>query len=156
MLVRVSPGGVVGDYVPFYFAPRSPMLYKIWRGGVATYQDGQEPLVYLVSSLRMVDQHGLPWVGSDGNFASPITEHVKEWARLEEVVDWPLMRQTYWNDTAEDGDRMRRRMAELLVHKSFPLECIEYIVVKSQSIADVARKHVSDKIPVQVRNSWYY
>ena len=30
----VSPGAFVSDYVPFYFAPRSPMLYVIYKHGV--------------------------------------------------------------------------------------------------------------------------
>ena len=29
--VPCGPGGTVSDYVPFYFAPRSPMLYVINR-----------------------------------------------------------------------------------------------------------------------------
>lgn len=33
-LVPVPPGGYLCDYVPFYFAPRSPMLYAISRGRV--------------------------------------------------------------------------------------------------------------------------
>lgn len=43
--ITVPPHGRVADYVPFYYAPRSPMLYRISRGGVATYPDGQDPLV---------------------------------------------------------------------------------------------------------------
>lgn len=35
--VPIGPGGVVADYVPFYFAPRSPMLFTIDKGSVPQY-----------------------------------------------------------------------------------------------------------------------
>jgi hypothetical protein len=35
--VPCGRGGVLHDYVPFYFAPRSPMLYTINRGNVEKY-----------------------------------------------------------------------------------------------------------------------
>jgi len=33
-VVPVAPGGTLADFVPSYFAPRSPMLYVINAGGV--------------------------------------------------------------------------------------------------------------------------
>lgn len=38
--VPCGAGGVLHDYVPFYFAPRSPMLCTIHRGGVPGYEVG--------------------------------------------------------------------------------------------------------------------
>lgn len=51
--VPVSPGGMVHDYVPFYFHARSPMLYVISRGG-SQYPEGQTPIVQLVSTAQIV------------------------------------------------------------------------------------------------------
>lgn len=39
--VPCAARGFVSDYVPFYFAPRSPMLYTINRGNVEGYTQGQ-------------------------------------------------------------------------------------------------------------------
>ena len=37
--VPLAPFGRVADYVPFYFAPRSPMLLTLARGNVPRYSD---------------------------------------------------------------------------------------------------------------------
>jgi ssDNA thymidine ADP-ribosyltransferase, DarT len=62
-VIPVAPGGHVGDYVPFYFAPRSPMMYRIacdHRDSVpGRYQGGDKPLVYLVTTVEAVVGAGL-------------------------------------------------------------------------------------------------
>ena len=64
--VPLAPYGCVADYVPFYFAPRSPMLYKLHKGRVPNYTNGQDPLVYLVSSAEAVAASGASFVFSGG------------------------------------------------------------------------------------------
>ena len=46
-----GPGGVLHDYIPFYFETRSPMMSKISKGGVEGCSSDTGRLVYLVSSL---------------------------------------------------------------------------------------------------------
>ncbi|MET9631320.1 DUF4433 domain-containing protein [Lentzea sp. NPDC006480] len=154
--ITASPYGSVGDYVPFYFAPRSPMLFRIHKGGVSTYGGGQDTLIYLVSSVERVTAAGLNWVGSDGNCAAYITQHYNDWNELHNEVDWPLMKERYWSDTEEDGDRVRRRQAEFLVHRFLPLHCIGAIITKSEEVAKQARAIVGNNIPVHVRPNWYF
>jgi hypothetical protein len=36
----VAAGGVLADYVPFYFTNRSPMLFAIHKGAVVGYDGG--------------------------------------------------------------------------------------------------------------------
>ena len=53
--------GTLADYVPFYFAPRSPMLYSIGGGFVEGYADGEDPILHLVTSAEVVKAVGLPF-----------------------------------------------------------------------------------------------
>lgn len=34
-MVSIDPGGVLNDYIPFYFHYKMPMLYNIWKKDVA-------------------------------------------------------------------------------------------------------------------------
>lgn len=43
------------------------MLYQLHTGFVNGYKEGQEPIIYLVSSVQAVDQAGIPYVYSDGH-----------------------------------------------------------------------------------------
>ncbi|MGW2507899.1 type II toxin-antitoxin system toxin DNA ADP-ribosyl transferase DarT [Streptomyces scopuliridis] len=157
--VDLPPGGVVADYVPFYFAQRSPMLYKINKGAVPTYTDGQDPLVYLVTTPRELAEAGCTSVFSDGNCAADITAIESDPAQLEAHVDWPVMEQERWNNTAEDPDRMRRRMAEFLVHERVPVSAFTQLATRTRLRADAVRELLRGhgcRLDVVVRPAWYY
>ena len=47
------PGGALGEYVPFYFGPLSPMLLNIKTGYRALYRDLSEILFTLFVKFRM-------------------------------------------------------------------------------------------------------
>lgn len=61
---HVPLGGTLHDYVPFYFAPRSPMLYRIGKEWTASGEATPQDLVYLVSSVEQVEAHGLTYAFS--------------------------------------------------------------------------------------------
>ena len=50
--VPIAPHGMVGDYVPFYFAPRSPMMFVIHCDNVPGYSAGSDRLVYLMTTIE--------------------------------------------------------------------------------------------------------
>lgn len=157
--VPMGPGGVVADYVPFYFAARSPMLYAISRGNVPAYQDGQNPLVYLVTDLDRLQKVGCRFVFTDRNAYYQTATYAEDPAELDQLVDWELMEATMWNNTAAEPDRMERRMAELLVHESVPFSAVLAVGVRSAAIASAVAEvlgTLDDPPPVLVRPNWYY
>ena len=157
--VPCGPGGMVGDYVPFYFAPRSPMLFRIQQGGVEGVSSDPARLVYLVSSTEVMLNAGLRCVFTDGNAASAITDFYDDQQLLDQVVDWPLMRATYWYNTPEDGDRRRRRQAEFLVHGAVPLDLINELGLYDPGVgASVQEIAVASgrNVTIRVRSGWYF
>jgi hypothetical protein len=154
--VPCGPGGVVADYVPFYFAPRSPMLFTINKGNVAGYMGGQEPIVHLVSSTEAVDAAGLAWVFTEGHAVMDYTDFFDDFADLDKI-DWPLMASRYWFDSDEYPDRCRRRQAEFLVHKFFPWKLFSEIGVYNTAIAQKTNQILAGRnIPVSIKGAWYY
>jgi hypothetical protein len=161
--VPVGPGGTVGDYVPFYFAPRSPMMFRIacdCRDAIpGRYQGGDRPLIYLAARVGTVVDSGLSWVATDGNARATITHFSADLTEVRQMIDWELMRQKMWNSTAEDPDRERRRAAELLVQDRAPLSLFHEVAAYSNHHADKARVALGDHPLAQrvnVRPDWYY
>jgi hypothetical protein len=154
-----GPGGKVCDYVPFYFAPRSPMLFRISRGGVEGVSSDQRRIVYFVSSTETVLGAGHRCVFTDGNAAAAFTAFYDDPHMLADAVDWPLMGARYWVNTLEDSDRRRRRCAEFLVHEALPLGLVTEVGVYD----DDARVSVAERLAeaglataVRVRRDWYF
>lgn len=157
-IVPCGPGGVLHDYVPFYFAPRSPMLLAIHKGLIEGYTHGQESIIYLVSTAQIVDQANRKFAFTDGHGIMTITDFFDDLRNLEQV-DWAIMKEKYWANTEEDGDRKRRRQAEFLIHASCPWNLIKDIVVIDKQTAEAVLELVSEadhKPHVGVRPNWYY
>ena len=156
--VDCGRGGKVCDYVPFYFAPRSPMLFSIKCGNVAGVDPNQGRLVYLVSSTEAMYEAGLDCVFTDGNAAVYISDFDDDPANLATHVDWGIMRVKYWSNTPDDGDRIRRRMAEFLVHDEVPVELFTAIGVYDSDMKDAVEQALPDDwaVDVLVRRGWYF
>lgn len=157
--VPCGRGGVLHDYVPFYFAPRSPMLYTINRGNVENYTQGQATVIHLVSSVENIESEDLSFVFTDGHAVMTFTEFFDDLKYLDDAIDWDVMEARYWKDTNEDNDRKRRRQAEFLVRNFFPWQLITEIGVINSTIKSQAEKilqNFTHKPSVIVRKNRYY
>lgn len=158
--IPCGPGGTIHDYVPFYFGPLSVMLLNLHTGRVAGYEEGQTPIVYLVSSIARVDAARRPWVFSDGHGLAALTSWYERLDDLGEV-DWDLVGARYWADRPEDNDRQRRKQAEFLVWKHLPWSAIGGIAVRDETMktkveAILAAHPAAGATKVAVKRDWYY
>jgi hypothetical protein len=157
-IVPKLPGGVLNDYVPFYFSPRSPMLYSINRKNVDGFTGTQRDIIYLVSSIEAIQASNIQFVFTDGHAYEIISKFYNNLSDLGKV-DWQIMGETYWNNTAQDNDRMRRRMAEFLAFQFVSSSCILAIVVHNdqiKNIVDSTQQICGTNINTIVKRNWYY
>jgi hypothetical protein len=154
----VAAGGELADYVPFYFANRSPMLYAIHTGYVEGYTGGQAEVVYLVSSVERAVEMGTQWCFTDGHAVEALTEFFVSLDDLSRV-DWTVVEHWSWHNRANNLDRKRRKQAEFLVHRFFPWDAVESIAVMTSAMTERVNNVISDsapQTPVKVERSWYY
>jgi hypothetical protein len=156
--VPIGPGGTLDDFVPFYFAPRSPMLYAIRGGYVQGYSDGQGSVIHLASSVGAISDADVPFVFTDGHAEVDLSDFFDDLDDLDKI-DWKIIKERYWADTDDDGDRKRRRQAEFLVHKFFDWHLVERIGVLDAEVCGRVKEILGDAIEkplVTIERDWYY
>ena len=157
--VPAGPGGVVADYVPFYFSARSPMLGAIHSGRVPSYPDGQDAVIYLITDIQRLLAAGTEFVFTDRNAALEVARYGTDLTLLDEFVDWPLMEGKMWHNTEDQPGRMERRMAEFLVHRHVPWHAFLGIAAINDQRCRVATDVLASVgISTQVRSrpGWYF
>jgi len=158
--VSCHPGTNVGDYVPFYFCPRSVMLYLLYRANHPdlTYLGGQEPIVHLQADLHEVvawaEANTQYWAFALSNAGARYVETRNRLGQLDEV-NWAAVAESDFRAP----DVKEGKQAEFLVHGTFPWELVHRIGVCSVDIkvrAETALKGATHKPPVEILRHWYY
>jgi hypothetical protein len=130
-IVPIAPGGDLHDYVPFHFAPRSPMLKTIDSGNVAGCDYRQDDIVHLTTTVEAVVAASLPFVFTNYHAVKAFAEFFANQKDLDKI-DWELFFEQpqvggyckYWHNPYSKPRyalRMETRSAEFLVRDSVPL-----------------------------------
>jgi hypothetical protein len=158
--MKCHPGTRVGEYVPFYFCPRSIMLYILHMGNhpELTYRGGQGPIVHLVADLRATvawaDVQRRRWAFSTSNAGAYYVDFYADLGGLDKI-DWPAVAASDFRDPlVKEG-----KQAEFLVLESFPWQLVEEIGVLDPAIETRVRtvlRGAPHQPPVRVRRMWYF
>lgn len=158
--VSCHPDSSVGDYVPFYFCPRSVMLYIIHMANhpELTYRGGQGSILHLQADLSATvawaDAQHTRWAFSLSNAGAYYSEFRARVDQLGEV-NWPAVTATdFRSNDVRDG-----KQAEFLIHSFFPWHLVEEIGVHSRGTGEQVvqiLQAAAHRPPVERRPSWYY
>ena len=148
----------VGDCVPFYFCPRSIMLYLIYRANhdALVYRGGQGSIIHLEADLRRTvawaDNHRQRWAFTLSNAGSSYFEDRCDLLQLHEI-DWDAVAARNWQQ-CKDG-----KQAEFLLEGRFPWTLVSRIGVFSREVYQqtVAVIATAEHRPgVDIKRQWYY
>lgn len=147
----------VGQCVPFYFCPRSVMLFLVHRrNSELVYQGGQEPIIHLEADLHRTvawaNERNRRWAFTLSNAGARYFEDRADLDYLGEI-DWDAVQAQDWRQCKEG------KQAEFLIEEGFPWQLVERIGVSSRRVYP----EVMNTLPaqghrplVELRPDWYY
>ena len=153
MLVPGAGGKCVHDYVPFYFAQKTPMQLAVLN----KKNVDQEFIIYFAVPISVMESRcGVYFTDASANTEDPPTFYPGHASENLNRLNWAAIDSAKWKYSDE---ARHQKMAELLIPDSVSLDEIEYIVVWNQSIGAEVKKMFESKglkSPRIEYNNWHY
>ena len=126
-------GRKLGEYIPFYFGVRMPMLYVIQNGFNVVKVTPAEEIVYCITSVQQIINHQLDFLFTDGHAVDSFSTFYSfaDINNIEQLIDLNAIKSTYWKDE-NDLDLKRRKEAEFLVGNNIPSSAILGLAVYNE------------------------
>lgn len=153
-----QPGLHVGQCVPFYFCPRSIMLYVINRADHEdlSYSGGQQPIVHLevdlFDAIEWAENQTLRWAFTLSNAGAQYFEDRADKKRLNEL-NWLAIGARDWRN------HKHGKQAEFLIESRFSWEQVSRVGVYSKQVLNQVKSAIrssTHKPKVEVIQNWYY
>ena len=152
------PNLYVGQCVPFYFCPRSVMLYLIHKANHAdlAYRGGQEAIIHLEADLKdavaWADEKGRRWAFTRSNAGA---SDFKDYASVEDLIEinWHAVQARDWRNHKEG------KQAEFLMEYDFPWHLIRQIgtcSTETKKHVMLALSQATHQPRIEIRPDWYY
>ncbi|MGH8746642.1 MAG: type II toxin-antitoxin system toxin DNA ADP-ribosyl transferase DarT [Burkholderiales bacterium] len=155
--VPLPPGGTLNDYVPFYFGTHSVMLYNL-HTGYGVKQVPQREIVYLVSSVQLLGSRNVPFLFTNRHAYVALAHYSSNTADLD-TLDWDLINGRDFKRDPNRPEKIERREAELLAHRSVPFEALEGIACYDGTVRlriEAVARELGVNVTVRENREWYF
>jgi hypothetical protein len=160
LTLQSHPGLYVGACVPFYYCPRSIMLYILHKGNDPgpTYAGGQAPIIHLEFDLRSVSdwatKAGKRWAITRGNASSRYFDDYSSLANLS-LLNWQAVQARQWYQS----DIKEAKQSEFLVEDQVPWSLVRRIGVHNEAVRANVEQFLTitgQQPPIEIKLDWYY
>lgn len=147
----------ISECIPFYFGPRSPMLYVIQHGYNGVSRQDPEKIVYCVLRLSDIIDNDIDCFITNGHALNALTEFFgKESLRnIDQLINYDDVYAKYWNSDS-DLDLKRRKEAELLIKTDIPYKYIRGYVVYNEKAKTVLQNYGIVEDMIKVAPNFYF
>jgi hypothetical protein len=156
--VPIAPGGTLGDYVPFYFTPWSPMMYNIKTGYNGISRRSNSEIVILISSLHQLSRQGTPFLFTDRHARLKAANFYDDLARLD-AIGWANLQARDFRKDPDDPDKFHKYEAEALVYQHLPIDGLLGFGCYDTTTAQSVEQQVCASgcgIRVHTNQRWYF
>ena len=153
----LNNGRRLGEYIPFYFGKRTPMLYVVQNGFNMVAPTPAENIVYCVSSVQKIIDLQLDFVFTDGHavdgFSTQYT--AADIQKIDTILDKTAINAKYWRDD-NDLDLKRRKEAEFLALGDIVPEAILCYLTYNENAKNKVISFGADAANVHIRAEFYF
>lgn len=152
---KLPDGSLIGDYIPFYFGPRSPMLYVIQHGYNNVKKLDAEDIVYCVVFIQDIIDFKIRCVFTDGHALNKITNiyTCEQLGDIDRYVSYDMVYAKKWTD---EPDLKRKKEAELLIKEDIPPELIKFFLVFNESAFNKLLSLGIERSKIRITPSFYF
>lgn len=153
----LNNGKKLGEYIPFYFSKRTPMLYVIQNGYNMVAPTPAENIVYCVTSVKKIIELHLDFVFTNGHAVDGFTSQftISDIPTIDKIIDWKAVNEKYWTKD-NDLDLKRRKEAEFLVLGDIDPAGILGFVVYNQNAQTRMVDFGVNKLNVPIKPDYYF
>lgn len=148
----------LGDCVPFYLGPRSPMLYVIQNGYNGVKRRKPTEIVYCVVLLSDIIRDNIDCIFTDGHALSYLTMYYSktDLCNIDNIINYNDVYAVQWKENETDTDIKRRKEAELLVKDDLPACYIRgFVVYDNYAKEELMVQGVAENM-IAVRPNFYF
>lgn len=148
----------LGDYIPFYFGVKMPMLYVMQNGGNFVEQATHpKEIIYLACHLTEIVKGNFTYFFSDGHATDRFSTFYdsSKINGLHNIIDWKAVITTYWGGS-ENLDLKRKKQAEFLILQDISPEYVSGFVCYNETTKDALLKMGIEEDIIKVAPQIYF